>query len=161
MSEVDPFAALSDDERALLRPAPRADRVQPMKAVLTDERFSDPDWIFERKLDGIRCMAIKAEQRVRLLSRNDLSLNSRFPAVVDALERDTATDLVIDGEVVAFDGARTSFERLQQRGERDARRVLLRLRPPLPRRSRHRPRSRCERARRCSAARWATTARSG
>ena len=31
-----------------------------MKAVLTDERFSDPDWIFERKLDGIRCIAIKA-----------------------------------------------------------------------------------------------------
>jgi bifunctional non-homologous end joining protein LigD len=120
VSEVDPFAALSVDERALLRPAPRPDRVQPMKAVLTDERFSDPDWIYERKLDGIRCVAIKAEQRVRLLSRNDLSLNSRFPAVVDALERDTATDLVLDGEVVAFDGAQTSFARLQQRGERDA-----------------------------------------
>ena len=30
-----------------------------MKAVLTDERFSDPDWIFERKLDGIRCIAIR------------------------------------------------------------------------------------------------------
>ena len=89
-----------------------------MKAVLTDERFSDPDWIYERKLDGIRCVAIKAEQRVRLLSRNDLSLNGRFPEVVDALEQDPATDIVLDGEVVAFDGAQTSFARLQQRGER-------------------------------------------
>jgi bifunctional non-homologous end joining protein LigD len=89
-----------------------------MKAVLTDERFSDPDWIYERKLDGIRCVAIKAEQRVRLLSRNDLSLNGRFPEVVHALEQDPATNIVLDGEVVAFDGAQTSFARLQQRGER-------------------------------------------
>jgi DNA ligase D-like protein (predicted ligase) len=118
MSEADPFAALSDVERALLRPAPRPDQVRPMKAVLTDERFSDPGWIFERKLDGIRCVAIKAERQVRLLSRNHLSLNSRFPEVVEALERDPATQFVLDGEVVAFDGAQTSFARLQQRGER-------------------------------------------
>jgi bifunctional non-homologous end joining protein LigD len=97
---------------------PLPDRIDPMKAVLTDERFSDHDWIFERKLDGIRCIAIKAEQRVRLLSRNHLSLNSRFPEVVEALEADPATQFVIDGEVVAFDGAQTSFARLQQRGER-------------------------------------------
>ena len=91
--------------------------IVPMKAVLTDERFSDPDWIFERKLDGIRCIAIKGDKRVRLRSRNDLSLNGRFPEVVAALEADPATDFVIDGEVVAFAGAQTSFARLQQRGE--------------------------------------------
>jgi DNA ligase D-like protein (predicted ligase) len=90
-----------------------------MKAVLTDERFTDPDWVFERKLDGIRCIAIKAERRVQLLSRNHLSLNARFPEIVEALERDSATGLVLDGEVVAFAGAQTSFARLQQRGERD------------------------------------------
>jgi bifunctional non-homologous end joining protein LigD len=99
-------------------PQPLPERVEPMKAVLTDERFSDPAWIFERKLDGIRCVAIKAERRVRLLSRNHLSLNARFPEVVEALERDPATHFVVDGEVVAFDGAQTSFARLQQRGER-------------------------------------------
>jgi bifunctional non-homologous end joining protein LigD len=89
-----------------------------MKAVLTDERFSDPDWIFERKLDGIRCVAIKGDVRVRLLSRNHLSLNGRFPEIVDALESDPATQFVVDGEVVAFAGPQTSFARLQQRGER-------------------------------------------
>jgi bifunctional non-homologous end joining protein LigD len=115
---VSVFDALSPAERELLRPEPRPERVTPMKAVLTDERFSDPDWIYERKLDGIRCVAIKADQRVRLLSRNDLSLNGRFPEVVEALERDPATDVVLDGEVVAFAGAQTSFAALQQRGER-------------------------------------------
>ncbi|MGH2945931.1 MAG: non-homologous end-joining DNA ligase [Solirubrobacteraceae bacterium] len=115
---MDPFAALPDDERALLRPAPRPERVEPMKAVLTDERFSDAGWVYERKLDGIRCVATKAERRVRLRSRNDLSLNGRFPEIAEALESDPATDFVVDGEVVAFDGPRTSFARLQQRGER-------------------------------------------
>jgi DNA ligase D-like protein (predicted ligase) len=96
----------------------RPDNVTPMKAVLTEDRFSDPAWIYERKLDGIRCIAIKAEKQVRLLSRNDLSLNGRFPEVVEALEADAATDFVVDGEVVAFAGSQTSFARLQQRGER-------------------------------------------
>jgi bifunctional non-homologous end joining protein LigD len=118
VSGVDPFAVLSADERARLRPARRPERVEPMAAVLTDERFHDPDWIYERKLDGIRCIAIKGERRVRLLSRNDLPLDARFPGVARALEEDPATDIVLDGEVVAFDGARTSFARLQQRGER-------------------------------------------
>ena len=88
-----------------------------MKAVLTDERFSDPAWIYERKLDGIRCLATKGDKRVDLRSRNDLSLNGRFPEIAAALEADPATNFVIDGEVVAFDGAQTSFSRLQQRGE--------------------------------------------
>jgi bifunctional non-homologous end joining protein LigD len=115
---ADPFVRLADDERELVRPAALPDRVEAMKAVLTDERFSDPDWIYERKLDGIRCIAIKGERNVRLLSRNDLSLNARFPEVVAALESDDAERIVLDGEVVAFDGAQTSFARLQQRAER-------------------------------------------
>jgi bifunctional non-homologous end joining protein LigD len=118
LSAMDPFSRLAEDQRELLRPAPLPDRVEPMKAVLTDERWSDPNWIFERKLDGIRCIAIKGERNVRLLSRNDLSLNARFPEVVEALEADDAERLVLDGEVVAFDGAQTSFARLQQRAER-------------------------------------------
>jgi bifunctional non-homologous end joining protein LigD len=116
---VDPFGSLSDEERALLRPAPLPDRVEPMKAVLTDKPFSDPGWIYERKLDGIRCVAIKGGGRVRLVSRNGLSLDARFPEPAAALAGDPADGFVVDGEVVAFDGPRTSFARLQQRGERE------------------------------------------
>jgi bifunctional non-homologous end joining protein LigD len=115
---TDPFATLSDDERALLRPAPRPEWVEPMKAVLTHTPFSDPAWIFERKLDGIRCLAIAGGGRARLLSRNRISLDGRFPELVAALERDPAADMVLDGEIVAFEGSRTSFARLQQRGAR-------------------------------------------
>jgi bifunctional non-homologous end joining protein LigD len=84
-----------------------------MAATLTDARFDDPDWIFERKLDGIRCLASTRPQP-RLRSRNDLELNSRFPVVAEALT--AQPDCVLDGEVVAFSGSRTSFQRLGQRG---------------------------------------------
>ena len=112
----DPFDVLSAAERDLLRPAPVPGFVAPMKAVLSDAPFSDPAWIFERKLDGIRCVAIKSGGEVRLLSRNELSLNGRYPEVATALERDPADGLVVDGEVVAFEGSRTSFGRLARRG---------------------------------------------
>lgn len=87
-----------------------------MKAVLTDARFSDPDWIFERKLDGIRCIAIRDGGAVRLLSRNDLSLNGRYPGVVAALEADPCTRFAVDGEVVAYEHGQTSFQRLGKAG---------------------------------------------
>jgi DNA ligase D-like protein (predicted ligase) len=88
-----------------------------MKAVLTDARFSDPDWIFERKLDGIRCIAVRDGGDVKLWSRNDLSLNGRYPEVASALEDQAAHRFAVDGEVVAFDGSQTSFAKLARRGQ--------------------------------------------
>ena len=87
----------------------------PTLATLTDKRFSDPDWIFERKLDGVRCLAFRDGKRVRVLSRNRQSLNRTYPEVVDALAAQTCRRFVVDGEIVAFEGRRTSFARLQGR----------------------------------------------
>ncbi len=75
-----------------------------MKAVLTDERFSDPEWIFERKLDGIRCVAIRDGGAVRMLSRNDLSLNGRYPEIADALDGQSRERFAVDGEIVSASG---------------------------------------------------------
>jgi bifunctional non-homologous end joining protein LigD len=86
----------------------------PMKAVLVDRPFSDPDWIFERKLDGIRCGAVRRGERVRLISRSGESLDRAYPELVEALT-DGGPDLVADGEVVAFERGMTSFARLQRR----------------------------------------------
>jgi DNA ligase D-like protein (predicted ligase) len=87
-----------------------------MKAVLTDERFSDPEWIFERKLDGVRCLAVRDGGEVRLLSRNDLSLNGRYPEVARELAGVEHERFALDGEVVAFDHGQTSFAKLVSRG---------------------------------------------
>jgi bifunctional non-homologous end joining protein LigD len=93
-----------------MTPAPKT--ADAMKAVLTDERFSDPDWIYERKLDGFRCIAIRDGGPVRLLSRNDLSMNGRFPTIAVALEAQASKRFAIDGEVVAFSHGQTSFAKL-------------------------------------------------
>jgi DNA ligase D-like protein (predicted ligase) len=118
MPGVDVLATLTDTERELVAPAPPPRTAGAMKAVLTDERFSDPNWIFERKLDGIRCIAIRSGQGVTLLSRNDLSQNARYPELVEALEAEATEQFAVDGEVVAFEGAQTSFARLAQRHQR-------------------------------------------
>ncbi len=89
--------------------------IEPMKAVLSDQPFSDPGWIFERKLDGIRCIAYKDDSGVSLLSRTAHPMNEQFPEVATALEREPAERFVADGEIVAFRDGITSFERLQQR----------------------------------------------
>jgi bifunctional non-homologous end joining protein LigD len=90
--------------------------IEPMKAVLADKPFSDPNWIFERKLDGIRCLAIKDASGVRLMSRTGRLMNQEYPAVVEALESEPSEEFVADGEIVAFENGITSFSRLQRRG---------------------------------------------
>jgi bifunctional non-homologous end joining protein LigD len=91
------------------------DWVDPQLATLTRQRFSDPAWIYERKLDGERCLAFCAGGEVRLLTRNKKRANASYPELVEALASQSAGDCVVDGEVVSFVGDVTSFERLQQR----------------------------------------------
>jgi len=103
------------EERRLLRRRVQPVWVEPMAATLTDERFSDPGWIFERKLDGVRVLAFRKGPRVRLYSRTRKPQDRAYPEIVDALAAQDADDLVVDGEVVAFEGKQTSFARLQGR----------------------------------------------
>ncbi|HKQ62097.1 MAG TPA: non-homologous end-joining DNA ligase [Candidatus Polarisedimenticolaceae bacterium] len=92
-----------------------------MLAVLAAEPFSDPDWVYERKLDGIRCLAVRHGDTTRLFSRNRIEQSARFPELVAALGRQPASRFVVDGEIVAFERGVTSFARLQQRGQREVR----------------------------------------
>jgi len=86
-----------------------------MKARLTDRAFDDPAWVFERKLDGIRAGVRRHGGRATLTSRTGKDLSSAYPELVEALEAEPAAEFLADGEIVAFDGSRTSFERLQGR----------------------------------------------
>jgi bifunctional non-homologous end joining protein LigD len=72
------------------------------------------EWMFEPKLDGLRCLAVRNGTDVALLSRNGLSFNSRFGAIVKVLKAVPAENFVLDGEVVAIVGGRPDFGALQQ-----------------------------------------------
>jgi len=94
--------------------------LEPELATLTRDRFSDPAWLYERKLDGERCLAYRAGGGVRLMTRNRGDVSATYPELRQALSEVSTGDFVCDGEVVAFDGQATSFARLQQRlGVRD------------------------------------------
>lgn len=111
---------LADDERDLLRGQEPFPEVSPMLATLTDQVFSDPEWVYEPKLDGVRALALRGGDEVRLRSRNGNDLYGSFPEVVEALGRPQpgGADFVVDGEVVAFADGTSSFSRLQARTHR-------------------------------------------
>jgi len=113
------------------------DWLEPMAATLTQDRFATPDWIFERKFDGIRVIAFKRGTDVRLYSRNRLPWH--LPAIADAIAALPIADAILDGEVTSgtvyhvfdamwLDGRDITALPLE---ERRALLAALDLRPPL------------------------------
>jgi ATP-dependent DNA ligase len=51
-------------------------------ATLHHEAFSDPGWLFERKLDGVRCIVFRKGSSVRLVSRRHEAMNDTWPELV-------------------------------------------------------------------------------
>jgi bifunctional non-homologous end joining protein LigD len=86
-----------------------------MLATLTDRREFGDDWLLERKFDGERCVARKDGDEVTLESRTGEDLSGTYPEVRAAVRDQRGGSLLLDGEVVAYDGDETSFSRLQQR----------------------------------------------
>jgi bifunctional non-homologous end joining protein LigD len=77
------------------------DWLEPMAATLTQDRFAGPEWLFERKFDGIRLLAYKRGDDVQLFSRNRLPQD--LPAVASAVRSLPVDDVILDGEVT-WDG---------------------------------------------------------
>jgi bifunctional non-homologous end joining protein LigD len=86
-----------------------------MLATLTDRRDFGEDWLLERKFDGERCIARKDGGDVLLESRTAKDLTATYPEIRGAVAEQRNRELLLDGEVVAFDGEQTSFSRLQRR----------------------------------------------
>jgi bifunctional non-homologous end joining protein LigD len=86
-----------------------------MLATPTERRFSNADWLFERKLDGMRALATRDGGTPELWSRNRNRIDESFPELIEALSDLGGPRFVADGEIVAFDGKAMSFARLQPR----------------------------------------------
>lgn len=78
-----------------------------MAATLTQERFTDPDWIFKRKLDGIRLLAFKKGCDVKLYSRNRLL--QHYPSVTEAIAGLPVRDVIFDGEAAWDPSSRVAY----------------------------------------------------
>lgn len=91
-------------------------RVLPMLATLSDRPFSDPNWLFEIKWDGVRALASVSNGALTLRSRNNVDITKRYPELASLAKNLAAREAVIDGEIVALNEQGLSdFELLQQR----------------------------------------------
>src|ERR1700680_3625805 len=92
------------------------DEVRPMQAASAEAPFSSPDYLFEVKWDGLRCLVFRdPEGRVHVHDRGLNDLTAGVPEVVAAAAR-VPRGSVIDGELVATDSdGRPDYPRLRQR----------------------------------------------
>ncbi len=94
---------------------PISKRYRPMEAMPAPVLPDGPDWQYEPKWDGFRCLAFRDRERIDLLSKAGKPLTRYFPDLMDALAALAAKQFVLDGEIVIpLDGS-LSFDRLLMR----------------------------------------------
>ncbi len=91
-------------------------RIEPMLATIAEHPFSDPNWLFEIKWDGVRALARIEDGALTLKSRNHIDITTRYPELATLPKVFAARQAIVDGEIVALDArGLSSFERLQER----------------------------------------------
>ena len=86
-----------------------------MEARLVEEIPSGPDWQYEPKWDGFRCIAFRDAENVYLQSKAGQPLARYFPDIVEALAKLPAKNFVLDGELAIPVNGALSFDELQLR----------------------------------------------
>jgi bifunctional non-homologous end joining protein LigD len=104
----------------------------PMLAEGGYQAFDDPRWRFEPKLDGVRTLVYVDMDSTRLVSRTGRDHTGQYPEIATAHEYLTQVTAVLDGEIVAMEDGRPSFERLQQRINLSSRTEIERMRRRIP-----------------------------
>ena len=106
-------------------PIQRPQFVETMQCKLVAELSTGPDWVYELKYDGYRALVLKDGKNIKLISRNEKPLNSRYPEIVKAIADLPFESGVLDGEIVVLDeNGLPSFQRLQDLSVRDKNRSL-------------------------------------
>ncbi|HEY3273086.1 MAG TPA: non-homologous end-joining DNA ligase [Methanocella sp.] len=107
--------SLSPDQKKKLVLMPEPEWEDPMLAMLTHNYFSDPGWVYDRKLDGARCITYRKGDEIGLMSRTRHEMSVSFPEIREAFAALPPGDYVLDGEIVAFRDDETDFQMLQPR----------------------------------------------
>jgi bifunctional non-homologous end joining protein LigD len=90
--------------------------IKPMLATLVDKPFSDPDWLFETKWDGVRAICFISNGKARFISRNQIEMTAQYPELANIAQSISGSTVILDGEIVALDEQGVSrFQLLQRR----------------------------------------------
>jgi bifunctional non-homologous end joining protein LigD len=91
-------------------------QIKPMLATLVDEPFSDPEWLFETKWDGVRAVCFIKNGKAQFVSRNQLEMTAQYPELQNVAASIEGSDAILDGEIVALDASGVArFQLLQRR----------------------------------------------
>jgi bifunctional non-homologous end joining protein LigD len=113
---LDAELAAAADAAGAPRRALDATRLRPMLATPEERPFRRKGWLFELKYDGVRVLAEKDGERVRLFARTGGERTGQYAEVAKALRHLPVSSAIVDGEIVALDAlGRSSFERIQRR----------------------------------------------
>lgn len=100
------------------------EQIKPMLAETADAPFDNKNWVFEVKWDGYRGIAMIKKGKVRLLSRNHISFNNKYPVIVEEL-KSFGHDAILDGELVVLDGnGKPQFQLMQDFHKRKEGRLM-------------------------------------
>jgi len=82
--------------------------IKPMLAQTAKEPFDHKDWLFELKLDGVRCIAYLGRD-TRLQARSGQDITAQFPELQE-LQRQVTKPCILDGEIAC-----ATFNQVQRR----------------------------------------------
>ena len=98
------------------RSLPLPTEVSVTLAKLADDPFSDANWLFEIKWDGVRTVAFLSDGKVRLVSRTGRDVTAEYTEFQQLARNVGANTAILDGEIVALDeSGRSNFQKLQNR----------------------------------------------
>jgi bifunctional non-homologous end joining protein LigD len=104
-----------------------------MFAKLTQDPVQGKQWLFEIKYDGVRALALREGDAVRMFARSGAEITGQYPEVALALRALPYRRFVIDGEIVALnDEGRPNFQLLQRRMHLSDRREIARMSLAVP-----------------------------
>lgn len=114
----------SKSKKKKIKPDPMPKNPKPMLTKIAKEAFDNPNWLFEIKWDGYRCLALIDKKGVHLVSRNQKSFNEQFNVIAHELEA-LEKNAILDGEVVALDDeGRSDFQLIQNYKKIDQNRIF-------------------------------------
>src|ERR1700686_4678597 len=94
---------------------PLSKKYKPMEALPASDLPAGPEWQYEPKWDGFRCLAFRDRKRVELMSKSGKPLTRYFPELVRTLSALPTEQFVLDGEIVIPVDGTLSFDHLLMR----------------------------------------------
>ena len=88
--------------------------ISPMLIAQMQVPFDDPEWIYELKLDGCRCIVYLEKEKVILRNKRNMELLPRFIELKD-IYKQANTPCILDGELVVMVNGVPDFYELQKR----------------------------------------------